>query len=157
MKIKLVAILTILVLVGCKSQSHLIQVPVKTVERRVTTLVPFQIHGDSATLQAYFECDSLNNVLMKEINEGKSKNISTEHSFKNGSLNYKAKTQPDTMWLTSDTIYTEKQVPFEVEVPVVEVKMSGFQRLFFIIGLVATGIILAFIVLKINKLNILKL
>ncbi len=131
--------------------------PIKTVERRVTTLVPVQIPGDSTTLRAYFECDSLNNVLLREISEEKSNNISTNHHFKDGAFDYKAKTQPDTVWLTSDTIYAEKQIPFEVEVPVVEVKMSSFQRLFFIIGLVATGIILAFIVLKLKKLNILKL
>lgn len=93
---------------------------------------------------------------MREISEEKSNNISTEHSFKNGLLNYKAKTQPDTVWLPNDTIYSSEQVPFEVEVPVVEIKMSGFQRVFFIIGLVVAGFILAWIVLKLKKINIFK-
>lgn len=94
---------------------------------------------------------------MREVSEEKSNNISTNHSFKDGAFDYTAKTKPDTVWLTSDTIFTEKQVPFEVEVPVVEVEMSGFQRFFFIVGLVASGIILGLIGLKLKNINILKL
>lgn len=119
--------------------------------------MPVRIPGDSATLRAYFECDSLNNVLLKEISEQKSKNISTGHSFKNGVLDYIAQTLPDTVWMQSDTIFLSEEIPVEVEVPVVEIKMSAFQRVFFIIGLIAAGFILAWIVVKIKNLNILKL
>lgn len=94
---------------------------------------------------------------MKEISEVKSKNISTNHSFKNGVFDYKAETQPDTVWLPSDTIYSSEEIPVEVEVPVVEIKMSPFQRVFFVIGLIAAGFILASIVIKIKNMNILKL
>lgn len=119
--------------------------------------MPVRIPGDSATLRAYFECDSLNNVLLKEISERKSKNISTGHSFKNGVLDYIAQTLPDTVWMQSDTIFLSEEIPVEVEVPVVEIKMSTFQRVFFVIGLIAAGFILASIVIKIKNLNILKL
>lgn len=144
-------------LFGCQSKRPVIQVPVRTIERKVTTLIPVRVPGDSATLRAYFECDSLNNVLLKEISEHKSNNISTGHTFINGVLDYKAKTNPDTVWIPNDTIYKSEQVPIEVEVPVVEIKMSTFQHVFFIIGLIVSGLILIWLILKLQKVNILKL
>lgn len=107
----------VLFLFGCKSQqSPVISIPVQTVERRVSTLIPFFIPGDSTTMRAYFECDSLNNVLLTRIEEAKSKNIATGFSFQNGVLNYDAKTQPDTVYLPSDTIYKSEEIPVPVEV-----------------------------------------
>ena len=67
-------------------------------------------------MRAYFECDSLNNVLLTKIDEVKSKNIATGFSFQNGILNYNATTQPDTVYLPSETTYIEKEVPIPVEV-----------------------------------------
>lgn len=90
--------------------------PVKTVERKVTTLVPVFVPGDSAVLRAWFECDSMNNLLLKGIDEQKSKNMSSDFSFNDGLLEYSTKTQPDTVYLPSDTIYTEKEIPVLVEV-----------------------------------------
>lgn len=149
--------LIMIVLSGCKSHKAVVQVPVRTVERRVTTYIPVRIPGDSASFRAYFECDSLNNVLLKEISEQKSKNISTEYNFKDGLLDYNAETHPDTVWLPIDTVYLEQEVPIEVEVPVVEIRMSKFQRFFFILGLIAAGTIIVWITIKIKKLNFFKL
>ena len=101
---------------GCRSKQSVIQVPVKTVERKVTTLVPVFVPGDSAVLRAWFECDSLNNVLLKGFDEQKSKNMSSDLAFADGMLEYGTKTQPDTVYLPSDTIYTEKEIPVPVEV-----------------------------------------
>ena len=67
-------------------------------------------------MRAYFECDSLNNVLLTKIDEVKSRNIATGYSFQNGMLGYNAKTQPDTVYLPSETTYIEREVPIPVEV-----------------------------------------
>lgn len=142
---------------GCRSNRPVIQVPVRTIERKVTTLVPVRITGESASLRAYFECDSFNNVLLKEISEQKSKNISTGHSFKNGVLDYNAQTQPDTVWIQSDTVFLSEEIPIEVEVPVVEIKMSKFQRVFYILGLIAAGAVISWLGIKIQKLKTFKL
>jgi hypothetical protein len=91
---------------------------------------------------------------MRELSEEKSSYISSEYSFKNGMLDYKAKTQPDTVWIPNDTIYINEQVPIEVEVPVVEIRMSKFQRVFFTLGLIAAGVIVAWIVIKFQKFKI---
>ena len=88
---------------------------------------------------------------MRELSEEKSNNISTEYTFKKGIFDYKAKTQHDTIWIPRDTIYKSEQIPVEVEVPVVEIKMSAFQRVFFIIGLIASGFILIWLILKLRN------
>lgn len=114
---KIIILSLIALLAGCKTrQTPVIQVPVKTVERRVTTLVPVVVPGDSAVLRARFECDSLNNVLLKGIAELKSRNMSSDFSFNDGILEYGTKTRPDTVYLPSDTVYSEKEIPVPVEV-----------------------------------------
>lgn len=147
---------SLLALSACKMHKPIVQVPVKTVERKVTTLVPVYIPGDSAIVSAYFECDSLNNVLLKEISEQKSKNIATKFNFSNGELNYSAETKPDTVYISSDTVYIEKEIPLEIEIPLVEYRQTKFQNTFYIIGLIATAIFIVFIITEIKNINFLK-
>lgn len=154
---KVIYILSAVVLFGCKSKQPIINVPVKTFERKVTTLVPFYIQGDSALLRAVFECDSLNNVLLTGIKDSKGKNVETDLDFKDGVLDYRADFKPDTVYLPSDTIYTEKEVPLIVEVPKVEYRQTKAQRFFFYIGLLATGIFAGWLITKLTKIKFLKL
>jgi len=139
-------------LAGCKTQRpSVVQVPVKTLERKVTTLVPVAVPGDSAILRAWFKCDSMNNVLMKGIGEQKSKNMSSGLTFSDGLLEYAAKTQPDTMYLPSDTIYTEKEVPVPVEVEKEINVLTKWQKIRMRIGDFALLILFVFIGWKIIK------
>ena len=92
-----------------------IQPYVKTVERKVTTLVPIHVPGDSTLLRAVFECDSLNRVLLKDLAEVKGGKVGSAFGFKNGVLDYRADFKPDTAYLPSDTVFTEKEVPVQVE------------------------------------------
>lgn len=117
----------LLLLIGCKTRHAVIQVPLKTVERKVSTLVPIYIPGDSALLRAVFECDSLNNVLLKGISEQKGGNVSSVIEFKDGVMDYKADFKPDTVFVPSDTVYIEKDVPYFVEVPKVEYRQTPWQ------------------------------
>lgn len=146
-----------LLLTGCKAKSPILQMPpLKTVERKVTTLVPVFVPGDSALLHAVFECDSLNNILLKGFNEIKGSNIGSKISFNNGVLDYKADFKPDTVWLPNDTIYIEKDVPFLVKVPKVEYRQTKFQAIFFYIGLITAVALGVWLVIKL-KFNFLKL
>lgn len=153
---KIVFIAFLLLLIGCKTKHSVIQVPVKTVERKVSTLVPIYIPGDSALLRTVFECDSLNNVLLKGISEQKGGNVGSTIRFKDGVMDYKADFKPDTVWLPSDTIYIEKDVPFFVKVPKVEYRQTKFQAIFFYIGLITAVALGVWLVIKL-KFNFLKL
>jgi hypothetical protein len=132
-KIVFIAFL-LLLLIGCKTRNAIIQVPIKTVERRVSTLVPIYIPGDSALLRAVFECDSLNNVLLKGISEQKGGNVGSTIGFKDGVLDYKADFKPDTVFIPSDTVYIEKDVPYFVEVPKIEYRQTSWQSFLVWIG-----------------------
>lgn len=145
---KITALIFAVLLISCKTKQHLIQVPIKHFERKVTTLVPFFVPGDSVSLSALFECDSLNNVLLRDLAERKSKNMHTYFDFKNGKLNYNAKTQPDTVFVPSDTIYIEKEVPVIVQVEVI--RMSKLQRIFFFIGIISTTAIAVWLFIKLK-------
>lgn len=72
--------------------------------------------GDSAMLRAYFECDSLNNVLMRSFTETKSGKVESSLSFSGGALDYKAATKPDTVYLPSDSVFIDREIPVTVEV-----------------------------------------
>ena len=111
-----------------------LQVPVKTVEREVTRLVPYRLPGDSVLMQAVFECDSANNVLMTSLQETKSK-LTTAFRFRGGVLDYRAMKPPDTVWVKSDSVIINREVPVIVEVPKIEYMQTRFQKVFFYIGL----------------------
>lgn len=143
-------------LFGCKSKQPVIQVPVKTVERKVSTLVPVAIPGDSAMLRAVFECDSLNRLLIKDFNEVKGNKVSSEVGFKNGVLNYRAYFKPDTAYLPSDTIYTEKEIPIIVEVDKVQYRQTKFQIVFFYIGLITAIAAAVWLIIKLKTFKFLK-
>ncbi len=139
-KIALIAI--VCAVVSCKSTQPIQQIPVRTVERKVTTLVPFYIPGDSTALTALFECDSLNRVLLKSYNDLKGTKVHSAVNFSNGKLNYQANFKPDTIYLPSDTIYTEKEVPIITEVPKIEYRQTRWQKFRCRVGDITIAILL---------------
>lgn len=134
-----IIVVAVLLIAGCKARQPVVTMPpAKHTERKTTQLIPLYIPADSAVLRAYFECDSLNNVLLKQLSENKSERMSSEVDFKNGQLNYKAKAQPDTVYLPSDSVFIEKEVPYPVEVDKIEYRQTRLQRILYIIGIIAT-------------------
>ena len=145
----LILVIAALVLVGffagCKSKQPIVTASNNTVEKSVEKdkLTPVAIPGENTAFNALFECDSTNNVLLKNFNELKSKNMNSSFSFANGQLNYKAATQPDTVFIKSTDLwyYINRHITITLErkVPVIkEVKVRGF---FWWVGLVTTIII----------------
>lgn len=149
--------LLLLTLGGCRSKKPIINVPMRTVERKVSTLIPFYIPGDSALLQVILECDSLNNVLLSSLSESKGDKVASGFEFKDGIINYNAQFKPDTVYVPSDTIYTSVEIPLPVEVKVVEYRQTKFQNTFYNIGLIAVAIFIGFILTGIKNINFLKL
>ena len=94
---------------GCKSTRPIVENTDSTVEMYIERdkLVAVAIPGESANMTAIFECDSLNNVLLKNIDELKSKNMNSAFSFVNGQLSYKAVSEPDSAFIkTTDRWHT---------------------------------------------------
>ena len=146
--------LTLILLISCKSQAPLIEVPMKTVERRVTTLVPFYMPSDSSMLRVWLECDSMNNVLLKALDEQKTKNMSSDLSLRDGLLEYNTKTHPDTVYLPSDTTFIERDVLVRVEV-VKEVNvLTKWQKIRMRAGDIALALLLALGVWKLAKFKL---
>jgi hypothetical protein len=106
----------------------------KTVERKVSTLIPVFVGGDSASLTALFECDSMNRVLMKSFEEEKGHKTGSTLKFGGGVLDYRTKTKPDTVYVKSDTIETRTEVPVYIEVAKEVNKLTKWQKLRLTIG-----------------------
>lgn len=79
-------------------------------------LVPVYLSPDSALLTALFECDSMGRVIMRQMEELKGEQMETGLSFKDGKLDYKAKTKPDTVYIPGkdSIIYVPREVTVEV-------------------------------------------
>lgn len=99
----LIVFITVFSLSGCKIKQPLMDNAETVTERIVEMdkLTPVAIPGEQLSLKALFECDSLNRVLLVNYNELKSKNVNSFFSFANGSLEFNAETEPDTVFIKS--------------------------------------------------------
>lgn len=106
MKRFLLFLILIISLIGCRTSKQVEKPPVlKDSIRIVEKLIPVQLPSDSSFIEAYFQCDSTNRVIMKELRDEKSKHVNTSFGFipgKTAKLTYKAKTQPDTVYIRGD-------------------------------------------------------
>lgn len=148
MKAKLIiALLAVLIAAfGCQTAKTTVkEVPIQYKEKVVERLVPYAVAADSSTLKAWFECDSLNQVIMKQFSEQKGK-LESALNFSKGQLTYKTVFIHDTLWVKSDTVYKEREVPLKVYIET-EVnrltKWQAFQIMAFRIMMIALGIYVA--------------
>ncbi len=157
MKIKIVFILTLLLFfIGCKTHKPIKEIPVRTVEKVKTKIIPIKVPADSTLLTALLECDSANNVILRELAEKKTKGVKSNFSLKKGKLKYHTKTNiRDTIVVVKDSISTQ-QIPYKVEVPKVEYRQTGLQNFLSWAGGLALVYILIRIIIKAikKKLNI---
>jgi len=119
-----------MVFVGSCSRhtAPVVEVPVKTVEKTRERLVPWVVPADSSYLSLLLECDSLNNVIVKELQEQNSKNTSTDFSISNNKVVYKTIYKYDTIYVpVTDTVII-KDKPIKVEVPVEVNRLRWWQE-----------------------------
>lgn len=126
---KLLSVLIIaIILTGCRStKPSVIEVPIQYKEKIVERLIPVKINGDSLKLRAFFECDSLNQVVLKKSSEQKSKGVESDLSFDKGQLNYDAETVHDTIYIPGKEITITRDVPIRVEIPVITNELTKWQ------------------------------
>lgn len=101
---KRIILLVAIVLAGCNTSKHIQQVPIETKIEIRERLIPFHLPPDSSSLKALFECDSLNRVILKELDESKSSGFQSQFKFQDSKLTYEVKTVIDTVYVhVSDT------------------------------------------------------
>jgi len=151
-KYYLIIFLISLLFVGCKTaQTPIVTVPISYKETIVEKLIPVINPADSANIVALFECGAERQVILKQWNEEKSAHIRSLFSFKNGQLNYKATTNPDTIFIKGKDRIIEKEVPLRVEVPIEVNKITGWQWTQIYAGRLLLGFALAFGIFKFIK------
>lgn len=132
MKRYLLLLILIIGMIGCRTSKQTEPPPVlKDSIRIVERLVPVQLPADSSILEAYFECDSTNRVIMKELSEEKSKRVSTKLNFSPGKLarlDYKSNTKPDTVYISGKDITIYKDRPVYIDKPIVTNKLNWWQK-----------------------------
>ncbi|NDV93533.1 hypothetical protein D0T84_01200 [Dysgonomonas sp. 521] len=141
--------------VSCKTQQPQTQVEIKTIEKEVEKLVPYALPPDSAAIEALFECDSLNQVQLKELKELKAKGWQSSFFFNNGFLQYKMYQPPDTIYIPGKDRYIYQDVPVEVVKEVIVYKQTDWQIVcgwFGKIFMAVIGIGLIVLVLKWKRL-----
>lgn len=138
--------LFLLALMSCGTTKHIVkEVPVQYKEKIVERLVAVPVAADSSSLEALFVCDSLNNVILKELNEAKGK-AESGVKFTDGKLTYKLIVQHDTVYVTAKDSIIYKEIPLRVEIPTITnqlTKWQGFQIVGFRILSVALVLMLA--------------
>lgn len=119
-----------IVLFGCKTQRpSVIEVPVQYKERIVERLVRVDIPADSSNFYALMECDSTNQVILKELGEEKSKRMKSLFSFDAGVIKYKVKTVRDTVFVTAKDSIIYREIPITVEIPIEVNRITAWQKL----------------------------
>jgi len=148
--IKIFSLVIIVLMMGCKTSRPLIPaVPIQYREKVVDKLVTFQLPTDSADIMALFECNNLNQVILKQLTEEKSKRIKSLFSFNAGVFKYNFRTVFDTVYVKGKDIYIYKDVPIYVNVPGPEVnKLTKWQSTQIMAGRLFLGLILLFGIYK---------
>lgn len=111
-------------------------------------LVPVYLSPDSALLVALFECDSTNRVVLRQVEEWKGKRMESDLSFQDGRLDYKAKADPDTVYLPSrdSLIYVPQYV--EVEVNRLTWEQEAWMRVGKVLSALTAGLLIILLIKK---------
>lgn len=126
-KIILLALL-IALLLGCQTHKTLVkEVPIQYKEKVITRLVKVKPNDDSIRMKAMFECDSLNQVVLKSVSEQKTPGVSSNTNFANGLFDYKMVVVHDTVYVEAKDSLIYKEVAVKIEVPVEVNRLTKWQ------------------------------
>ncbi len=140
---------------SCKSPETIIRyVPLQNDSIVIEKPVPVQLPPDSASLTALFECDSLNNVVLKDIAQLEGRNLELLASFDalRGELKVLANQPADTVYLPGKETIIRQQIPIEVEKPVYMNELYSWQKLLMWTGAICLAILIVTIILKLKSL-----
>ena len=145
-----ILVMSLVAIAGCKAvKTTVSQVPINYKERIVERLVPVKVSDDSLSMLALFECDSAKQVILKQLNEAKSKGVKSGFDFtstgsvtgKTGQFHYKVKTVHDTIYIAAKDSFIYKEIPVKVVVPVEVNKLTKLQVIEIRAGKIMFGIL----------------
>jgi hypothetical protein len=99
---------------SCGTTNIPTQVAVETKTTIKDKLTPVTVEADSASMKALFECDSLNQVVLRQLQEVKGQNVNSQASFKNGELVYKTIYKDKIIFVHGTDSIIYKEVPVNV-------------------------------------------
>lgn len=151
---KYLKILLLLLLAGCAVQHTPVTTDTVTVTREMVRDSLVIIPPDSAWLKAWFECDSMNQVVMTELEESKGKTIRQEAVFESsGAITINARVDSQAIYLAwkerHDTATITNTVIKTVEVEKVVRKTPAW--LLWLAGLGAGAIVIMIILVVIMQ------
>lgn len=133
---------------SCAPAKVVTEIPVETKTTIRTRLVPVYLKPDSSYLQMLFECDSLNEVFLREMSEQKTENVQSEFSLTNNRLTYKTKFIHDTVFITVVDTIIVKDKPIQIPVMVKVNELEPWQRFLMWAGAIGLGLLLLLILSK---------
>ena len=110
-------ILAIFLFTGCRPQKQVITVPIETQTIVRERIVEVPTPADSSMINAYLECDSNFNVLLRRFDERKTSGMATELNLAAGMLSYKVHRFTDTLYIAARDSFIYKEIPITIEVP----------------------------------------
>lgn len=147
-------ILFCLSLFSCGSKQQFVVPPAEIKEVIIERMVPYEVPADSTKFYALLECDSLNNVILKEFSEYKSKSIASDLLFSLNRLYYNTYRLPDIGYIkVVDSTRIEK-IPYPVEVPVRVNELTKLQSFQIKVAWIAEILILCYVAFRITRTNI---
>ncbi|MBS4057758.1 MAG: hypothetical protein KGZ82_10620 [Bacteroidales bacterium] len=142
----IIALLIFLSSCGAKPPVRYVPVNSETTVRERPAMVV--IPADSANLRALLECDSLNRVVLRALDEIKTPGLESNFSLEEGKIIYRLRTIRDTITVyVTDTVFRE-QVPVEVPVPYEVNRLKWYQLLLICVGVFSIVLFLIKVIYK---------
>lgn len=135
--------LFVLLLTSCKVVEY---VPIESKVEIKERIVKVDVPADSSSIIALLECDSLNQVILKQLNEKNTDDAQSNFTLKNNVVSVKFKSNPKPKVIVRDTtIYKDRPYPVKTEKTVYKTKW--YQDLLMYVGLVALIALLLIIII----------
>ncbi|MHB9003514.1 MAG: hypothetical protein ACYC6C_05560 [Coriobacteriia bacterium] len=139
-------LLLVLFIVGCKTTQY---VPIETKTEVRERIVPVDVPADSSSYFALLECDSLNQIYIKELHEQKTEHVTDTFVLYKNKLLVKFKSAPGELKVIVRDSIIEREVPYPVKGDTqIVYEQYWYQKALMIIGIIALIMLLLYLIIK---------
>lgn len=153
MKNIIAILLTLSVMVACKTADPCLRCPQTSTTETVTKeiLVPVQVPADSVLMQALLRCDSAGNVVLDELTELKSSSASTALSLQGNRMRYVVIVKHDTIYVPVTNTYTAEVKTVTLPPTIIATPIPWWKRLLMYIGGGSVAAMAVYILMKLKQ------